>query len=142
MPPVDDATRREFERLEDGLQDALMQSQLDYFEEHWEPDATYVHLSGGVDDRASFIERLRSKATVYFAREIDEVIMHRHGDTVVVTGRSNIDIAVRGTRKVLDTRFTRVYVQTEGAWRFVANQSGANTANAAPAPAEPADGNR
>ena len=129
MPAVDAATRAQIDDLEAGLQDALMGPDFEWFEEHWAPDASYVHLSGGVDDRASFIERLRSQATVYHRRELGDVAMHQHGDTVVVTGWSSIDIAVKGEMKSLDTRFTRVYVRDDNEWRLVANQSGAATNN-------------
>lgn len=106
-----------------------MTTDLDWFTEHWAPDASYVHMSGGVDDTASFIERLRSKATEYFARETGDVVMQQFGDTVIVTGWSSIDIAVKGQRKELDTRFTRTYVRDGGRWILVSNQSGAATNN-------------
>lgn len=116
-------------RLEDGLQGALMGPDLDWFTENWTPDAIYVHMSGGVDSRDEFIDRLRSKATVYNSRQTRDVTIRQYGDTVIVTGASLINIIVRGTEKVLDTRFTRVYVRDEaGRWRLATNQSGANTA--------------
>ena len=116
-------------RLEEGLQEALMGPNLDWFSENWTDDAIYVHMSGGVDNREEFIERLRSKATIYNSRQTREVTMRQYGDTVIVMGASLIDIIVRGTQKELDTRFTRVYVRDgSGRWRLAANQSGANTA--------------
>ena len=128
MGDLDDATRREITELEDGLQEALMGPDLDWFEKHWSPDALYVHLSGGVDGRDAFIERLRSKATVYNSRETGDVTIRRFGDAAIVTGWSKIDILVKGTQKLLDSRFTRVYVKSGGQWLLASNQSGANTA--------------
>ena len=122
-----DATA-EILRLEDGLQDALMTANLRWFEENWAPDAIYVHMSGGVDNREEFIERLRSKATVYNSRQTRDVNIRQYGDAVIVTGASLIDIIVKGTQKELDTRFTRVYVRDHGRWLLASNQSGANTA--------------
>lgn len=130
MAVADETTTQEIMAIEDGLQDALMGPDLAWFEENWMPDAIYVHLSGGVDGTPEFIERLRSKATVYNAREIDDIKICQYGTTAIVTGRSQIDIIVRGAQKLLDTRFTRVYVNDGGRWRLASNQSGANTANA------------
>jgi ketosteroid isomerase-like protein len=129
MAVPNSSIRESIEREEAGLQDALFTSDAGWFEQHWATDASYVHMSGGYDDRASFINRLRSKATVYHAREIGGTEMRQYGDTVVITGWSSIDIAVKGERKELDTRFTRVYAKEGDRWLLVASQSGAANNN-------------
>ncbi len=131
MAEADETTRTEIMALEDGLHTALMTTDLGWFERNWAPDAVYVHLSGGVDETHEFIERLRSKATVYNARQTGDVRVRRYGNTAITTGWSTVDIHVKGVQKVLDTRFTRVYVRESGRWLLVSNQSGANTAHAA-----------
>ena len=128
MAAIDEGTEREIRALEEGLQNALMSGDLRWFEQNWTDDSYYVHMSGGVDDRASFIERLRSKATVYRSRQTRDIQFRRYGDTVVAFGASLIDILVNGEPRNLDTRFTRVYVKLNGHWKLAANQSGANTA--------------
>jgi ketosteroid isomerase-like protein len=128
MPVADAATREEILAQEEGLQAALMGPDLEWFEQNWMPDAIYVHLSGGVDGTPEFIERLRSRATVYNSRQTGDVVVRQYGDTAIVTGWSKIDILVRGVKKLLDTRFTRVYVRKDGRWLLASNQSGANTA--------------
>jgi ketosteroid isomerase-like protein len=127
MADADPATRTEILEQEDGLQSALMAADLGWFERNWMPDAIYVHLSGGVDGTDEFIERLRSRATVYNSRETGDLAIRQYGDTAIVTGWSKIDILVKDVQKVLDTRFTRVYVRVEGRWLLASNQSGANT---------------
>ena len=89
MASADSTTEREIEAEESGLQDALMSTDLAWFERHWAPDAIYVHMSGGVDDRPGFIERLRSRATIYYARETGDVTIRRYGDTAIITGWSS-----------------------------------------------------
>jgi hypothetical protein len=128
LASADATTEREILDQEGALQQALMDANLQWFEENWLPDAIYVHLSGGVDDRDEFIERLRSRATVYNARETGGQLIRRYGDTAIITGWSRIDILVRGVQKLLDTRFTRVYVRQADRWQLASNQSGANTA--------------
>jgi ketosteroid isomerase-like protein len=105
-----------------------MSTDLAWFEDNWTEDAIYVHMSGGVDGRAEFIERLRSRATVYHSRETGDVIIRQYGDTAIVTGWSKIKIVVSGTEKDLDTRFSRVYMRVNGRWLLANSQSGANTA--------------
>jgi hypothetical protein len=79
-----------------------------------------------VDGTQEFIERLRSRATVYNSRETGDVVIRRYGDTAVITGWSKIDILVKDVQKLLDTRFTRVYVLEQGRWLLASNQSGGN----------------
>jgi ketosteroid isomerase-like protein len=134
MAEAEPATREQIIDQEEALQRALMGPDLEWFERNWMPDAVYVHLSGGVDGTQEFIERLRSRATVYNSRETGDVAIRQYGDTAVVTGWSKIDIHVRGVQKLLDTRFTRVYVRVDGRWLLASNQSGANTAAAQPPP--------
>lgn len=129
MGVPDPTTREAIQREEAGLHDALFNSDAEWFEQHWAPDASYVHMSGGYDTLPSFIERLRSKTTVYHAREIGGTEMRQYGDAVIITGWSSIDIAVKGERKELDTRFTRVYAKFGDRWLLVANQSGAANNN-------------
>ena len=130
MARADEATQQAILEQEEGLQNALMGPDLEWFEQNWTPDAIYVHLSGGVDGTQGFIERLRSRATVYNSRETGDVTIRRYGNAAVVTGWSKIDILVQGVQKLLDTRFTRVYVLEDGRWMMASNQSGANTAPA------------
>jgi hypothetical protein len=129
--PVNEATRRAIDELEDGLQQALLGPDLGWFNDHWAPDAIYVHLSGGVDDTAAFVDRLRTKKTVYRSRERGDVTIREYGTTAVVTGWTKVDIIVAGTDRLLDTRFTRTYVREGDRWVLVSSQSGGNTAAAA-----------
>jgi len=127
--PIAESTRRAIDELEDGLQYALLKPDLAWFEEHWAPDALYVHLSGGVDDTAAFIDRLRTKRTVYRSRERGDVQVRQYGKTVIVTGWTKVDIVVSGVDRLLDTRFTRTYVEEGDRWVLASSQSGANSAN-------------
>lgn len=124
----DASTTAEIQRLEGEQHDALMTADLGWFEENWTEDAIYVHMSGGVDTRPEFIERLRSKATVYRSRQIGGVEIRQFGDTAVTTGWSKIEIRSKGEEKQLNTRFTRVYVRPDGRWLLASSQSGLDRA--------------
>ncbi len=129
MATADALTRTQIEAEEAGLHEALMTVDVDWFRDHWADDVMYVHMSGGIDNRDKFLERLVSKATEYFARETGEVVIRSYGHSAVVTGWSSIDIAVHGERRILDTRFTRVYARDDERWRLVSSQSGATHNN-------------
>lgn len=125
------ATAREIMDLEDGLQRALMSTDLAWLARTFAPDAVYVHTSGRVESREQFIERLRSRGLSYRTRQIGELVIRRYGDAAVVTGWSGASVVLDGTdERQLDTRFTRVYVKEQGRWLLASSHSGANTANA------------
>ena len=126
MATADAVTQTAITDLEARLQDALMTTDLGWFKTNWAGDAVYVHLSGGVDDKQEFIERLRSKATIYNGRTYGDLQIRQYGDAVVSTGESSVDILVSGEQKLLDTRFTRVYVKDGGRRLMATSQSGAN----------------
>lgn len=126
MATADEATRKAITELEAGLQNALMSTDLGWFESNWADDAIYVHLSGGVDNKQEFIERLRSRATVYNGRTYGDLEIRQYGDAAVTTGESSVDIVVGGEQKLLDTRFTRLYARSDGRWLMASSQSGAN----------------
>jgi ketosteroid isomerase-like protein len=129
MGLADEDTRKAIEAEEDGLHAALMSGDVAWIEDHWAPDAIYVHLSGGIEDRPAFIEHLRAGTTTYFGRETGDVQVRRYGDAAIVTGWSSLDFESRGQRRVLDTRFTRAYVSDGRRWRLVSSQSGATNGN-------------
>ena len=125
---MSDTDTREIGELEREMDDALIAGDLDWFERNWHADARYVHLSGRVDGRASFIERMRAAELVHVARETGDVHVRTFGDAAVVTGWARSTMIVADEEKQYDTRFTRVYVRGERGWQMVSSQSGANTA--------------
>ncbi|HYI66404.1 MAG TPA: nuclear transport factor 2 family protein [Candidatus Limnocylindrales bacterium] len=127
MTDIDDGTLATITGLEDEMQAALVAADLGWFESHWSSDALYVHMSGRVDSRADFVERLRSREHVHVSREMGDVRIRRFGDAVIVTGWAKSDLIVRGTAKTYDTRFTRVYAREVDHWLMVTSQSGAHT---------------
>jgi hypothetical protein len=114
--------------LERAMDDALLVADVDWLGRHWHPNALYVHLSGRIDSRDSFIERVRGRELVHVARETGDVQVRVFGEAAVVTGWARSTMVVADQEKQYDTRFTRVYVRGDEGWQMVSSQSGANTA--------------
>jgi ketosteroid isomerase-like protein len=66
---------------------------------------------------------VKSKKWQY--RQIDRPIedIQVHGDTAVVTGQVRIDILIDGKPKVMNSRYTDVWVKGAKGWQMVAWQS-------------------
>jgi ketosteroid isomerase-like protein len=83
----------------------------------------YTHSSATTDGKASYIAGVKSKKWQY--RQIDRPIedIQVHGDTAVVTGQVRIDILIDGKPKVMNSRYTDVWVKGAKGWQMVAWQS-------------------
>jgi ketosteroid isomerase-like protein len=83
----------------------------------------YTHSSATTDGKASYIAGVKSKKWQY--RQIDRPVedIQVHGDTVVVTGQVRIDILIDGKPKIMNSRYTDVWVRGARGWQMVAWQS-------------------
>ncbi len=125
---MSDADDRQISDLERAMDDALLTADVDWLGRHWHPNALYVHLSGRIDGRDSFIERVRGRELVHVARETGDVQVRVFGEAAVVTGWARSTMVVADQERQYDTRFTRMYVRGDDGWQMVSSQSGANTA--------------
>jgi ketosteroid isomerase-like protein len=94
---------RDFDRLADMLADGLL----------------YTHSSAITDDKAAYIASLKKGNVIYHSTLRDEVLMHQHGDTVVMAGHIVIDATIDGTRRLLNNRFTTTWVLVAGEWKLL-----------------------
>lgn len=89
---------------------------------------TYTHASTGeADSRDAWLDIFRPESPrfrTYRAYEVADVSVRLFPGTAVVAGRGHQEI-IRATGEVIDlnTSFTCVWVQQEGAWRLVAWQA-------------------
>ena len=83
----------------------------------------YTHSTATTDGKASYIAGVTSKKWQY--RQIDRPVedIQVHGDTAVVTGQVRIDILVDGKPKVMNSRYTDVWLKGPKGWQMVAWQS-------------------
>ena len=83
----------------------------------------YTHSSAATDGKASYIAGVKSKKWQY--RRIDRPVedIQVHGGCAVVSGQVRIDIVVDGQPKVMNSRYTDVWVKGAKGWQMVAWQS-------------------
>ena len=80
-----------------------------------------VGPSGTVRSKAQVIADFTSGELKFQIITTDEVRVRVYGDTAVETGLSTMVGQDKGKAVPRDTRFTRVWVKQNGAWRLVAN---------------------
>jgi hypothetical protein len=97
-------------------------------------DLRYAHSSGKIDTKASFIESLASKATVYESSTYQERKFTIIGvGLATMTGRALVKVGPPGKPNDLDLSYLAIWREENGQWRFLAWQSCKITPPAAPA---------
>lgn len=82
-------------------------------------DLVYIHSSGVVDSKASFLEVLRSGTTRYRSMRRREVTVRTYGCVALITGTADFEITSRGQDLALQLRFLSAWVKRPTGVQFV-----------------------
>jgi hypothetical protein len=97
-------------------------------------DLHYAHSSGKVDNKASLIESLASKASVYESFSYQDRKFTPIGvGLATMTGRVLVKVGPPGKPNDLDLSFLAIWREENGKWRFLGWQSCKMAAPATPA---------
>ena len=110
-------------QLEDRRFRAMVEADAAALEELLADSMIYTHSSATTDGKASYIAGVRSKKWQYrkIERPVEEIQVY--GYTAVVAGQVRIDILVEGQPKIMNSRYTDVWVKGAKGWQMVAWQS-------------------
>lgn len=106
--------------LEQHRWDALVAGDIDELDRLFADDMTYTHSNGMVDSKRSYLGALRDGVFRYVAIDVSESTCHDFGSTVVVTGAAVATSESAQGRLVSPLRYTAVWSEQAGGWRFVA----------------------
>ncbi len=109
--------------LEERRCAALIAKDFAALDELFAAEVLYTHSSGSRDNRASYLESLRSNALAYrsITRSGTEVAVY-DGAAIIATGVT-LEITSNGTDKTVNGRATITWVRDRGRWHFAAWQS-------------------
>jgi hypothetical protein len=83
----------------------------------------YVHSNGQLENKAQFIETIRSGSRRFRAIVVQELDIRTYDDVAVVSGLLTADAQAGDQPVALKLRFTDVYINRDGRWQLVAWQS-------------------
>lgn len=107
--------------LETARISALTTQDADTLERLLSDSMVYVHSTGMVDTKRSFIDNVRNGPIQYRAVERHDVEGHLAGDgTAVFTGTADAKVEFKGSPIDLRFRFLAVWAKHGDAWRFEA----------------------
>ncbi len=118
-----EATKREIKALEDRRYQAMIAKDANTLDQLLGDGLVYTHSYGGADTKATYMEGVRSKKWNYQSVERPSESIQVYGDAAVVTGHVKINILVDGQPKLLNSRFTNVWVKGAKGWQMVCWQS-------------------
>lgn len=114
------STAAEILALEEQRYAAMTANDLDALARMFHDELVYTHSSAVVDDKASYLEALRSGKTRYRSAKRFEERVRFAGDTALVTGRAEMEAEINGAPKSLRLRYLNVWTKTPAGWKFLA----------------------
>ena len=125
--PMKKATReeaiREIEARDAARIRAAVACDVDALAEIYADSLRYTHSTATVEDKAGNLDKLRSGFYRYRGFTNVRREFQVHGDTALVFGDVQIDVAVDGKPKTVMSRYLAVWLRQDGVWRMGAWQS-------------------
>ena len=110
-------------KAEDARYAAQMGDDFSAMDKLFSPDLVYIHTSSVLDNKASYIESMRSGAVKYKVMRRSEVTVRNHGCIAIINGIGNYDVRVKENDMNVVLRFTSIWQKTDAGLQFVSWQS-------------------
>jgi ketosteroid isomerase-like protein len=89
-----------------------------------DPDFVLTDYDGAVLSKSQFLAAVRDVSDQLSVEVSEDMKLHRHGDTVIVTGATHEKGTTKGKRYEHRGRFTDTWMQKNGEWICVASHLG------------------
>jgi ketosteroid isomerase-like protein len=83
----------------------------------------YTHSTGLSDNHAEYLAKCKQGVFKYRKIERSTENIQVYGDAAVVTGHTKMEVMVEGKPKLLNSRYTNVWVKGPKGWQMVVWQS-------------------
>jgi hypothetical protein len=125
----DEAIKERILHLEDRRCDAQIKGDIAALEALFSEDLVYTHASGRVEGKDAYLAPRRSGSIKYTKFEHEDLrVRVYHALVAILTGRIRTWVSVDGAAKMVDHRFTSVWVRPNTGtndWNFVTYASSA-----------------
>jgi uncharacterized protein (TIGR02246 family) len=87
-------------------------------------DLTYTHSTGDTDNKAAYINNLKTGARKYLKLDHESMDVRLYGNTAILTATAQVETSQKGGNPATaHLRFIHVWVMQNGKWQLVAHQS-------------------
>jgi ketosteroid isomerase-like protein len=94
----------------------------DAMEKMLDDDFVLTDFDGSVLNKAQFLVTIRDKSNQLTVETTQDMKLHRHGDTVVVTGSTHEKGTAKGKAYEHHGRFTDTWIRRDSQWLCIASQ--------------------
>jgi hypothetical protein len=116
-------TSEEALRAEDARYAAQTGNDFAAMDKLFGPDLVYIHSSAQLDDKAAYIESMRSGAVKYRVMKRSNVKVRTYGCIAVLTGDADFEVTVKGEERSVKLRFHTVYAKRPAGVQFISWQA-------------------
>ena len=117
------ATIAQIEALDNQRTQAILARNFTALEPLMGDDLRYIHSSAVQENKVEYLEKLTSGHYLYHGLDVQQREYRVLGDVVLVNGDLRIDVEVKGTRKVVLSRYLQVWARRASGWQMVSWQS-------------------
>lgn len=82
-------------------------------------DLVYIHSSAVVDNKASYIDSMRSGNVKYRKMQRSDVTVRTYGCLAIITGLANFDVTVKGKDMAVEIRFHSIWANRAQGLQFI-----------------------
>jgi hypothetical protein len=86
-------------------------------------DLVYIHSSGAVDGKATYIESQRSNTVRYRSMRRSNVKVRTYGCLAILTGTANFDVTVKGEDRSVELLFHTIWAKRPAGVQFISWQA-------------------
>ena len=82
-------------------------------------DLVYIHSSALVDNKASYIESMKSGTVKYRVMRRTDVTVRTYGCVAILSGLGNFDVTVKGQDMAVEIRFHSIWAKRDRGLEFI-----------------------
>jgi hypothetical protein len=113
----------EAQRAEDARYAAQTTNDFAAMERMFGDDLVYIHSSSVVDDKAAYIDSMRSGTVKYRVMRRSDVKVRTYGCLALISGNGDFDVTVKGQDLSVPLRFHSIWAKRPGGLQFVSWQA-------------------
>jgi len=110
-------------KLEQQWEDALLKSDVAALEKIYDDSLIYTHSNGSVDNKSTYVGKIKSGATKYQSMKRDDIKVSVYGNTAVVTCHWDVHVLAGENKIDTNARYLHAYVKQKDGWKLVAHQA-------------------
>ena len=99
--------------------DHMISVELDSLIPLLHPELQYIHSNGWVEDKNEVLDNLKSGYLSYNELKYKEAEVRLFGETAIITGLAEFNVALEGRRIVLDLLYSETWYKSENGWQLI-----------------------